>query len=364
MMKMEVLSQCCYVLCGSPAYAIFGGSATVGTSPDSIVTEICSDPNCIILAISPANQDIATSDAIKLAREVDPTGERTFGVLRKLDLVDKGTNALDHLETVIRQRRPSIIALINKTIDELNAELDRIGRPIAVDSGAQLYTIVELCRAFDRVFKEHLDGGRPGGDRIYGVFDHQLPAALKKLPLDRHLSLKNVQKVVSEADGYQPHLIAPEQGYRRLIDGSISYFKGPAEASVDASQENNDPFLGFILCPQKYGKGDKRCALCFVLKELVRKSIAETEELKRFPTLTAEIAAAANEALERFRDESRKTVLRLVDMESSYLTVEFFRKLHLEPEKTTNQNPNQPGPNADRYSDNHFRRIRVVTCGI
>lgn len=75
---------------------------------------------------------------------------------------------------------------------------------------------------------------RPGGDRIYGVFDHQLPAALKKLPLDRHLSLKNVQRVVTEADGYQPHLIAPEQGYRRLIEGSIGYFKGPAEAAVDA----------------------------------------------------------------------------------------------------------------------------------
>lgn len=75
---------------------------------------------------------------------------------------------------------------------------------------------------------------RPGGDRIYGVFDHQLPAALKKLPFDRHLSLKNVQRIVTEADGYQPHLIAPEQGYRRLIEGSINYFKGPAEASVDA----------------------------------------------------------------------------------------------------------------------------------
>ncbi|KAK7848291.1 dynamin-related protein 1c, partial [Quercus suber] len=350
-------------------------------------------PNCIILAISPANQDIATSDAIKLAREVDPSGERTFGVLTKLDLMDKGTNALDvlegrsyrlqhpwvgivnrsqadinknvdmiaarrkereyfetspeyghmahkmgseylakllskHLETVIRQRIPSIIALINKTIDELNAELDRIGRPIAVDSGAQLYTILEMCRAFDRVFKEHLDGGRPGGDRIYGVFDHQLPAALKKLPFDRHLSTKNVQKVVSEADGYQPHLIAPEQGYRRLIDGSISYFKGPAEASVDAVH--------------------------FVLKELVRKSIAATEELKRFPTLQSDIAAAATESLERFRDESRKTVLRLVDMESSYLTVEFFRKLHLEPEKPSNP---PSGPNTDRYSDNHFRKI-------
>ena len=34
----------------------------------------CLQPNCIILAISPANQDIATSDAIRHCREVDPTG--------------------------------------------------------------------------------------------------------------------------------------------------------------------------------------------------------------------------------------------------------------------------------------------------
>lgn len=79
----------------------------------------------------------------------------------------------------------------------------------------------------------------------------------------------------------------------------------------------------------------------------------QMQELQRFPTLQSDIAAAATESLERFRDESRKTILRLVDMESSYLTVEFFRKLHLEPEK----NSNPAGPNADRYSDNHFRRI-------
>ncbi|XP_042008716.1 phragmoplastin DRP1C isoform X1 [Salvia splendens] len=371
--------------------------------PESIVQDIemmvrsyVEKPNCIILAISPANQDIATSDAIKLAREVDPTGERTFGVLTKLDLMDKGTNALDviegrsyrlvypwvgivnrsqadinknvdmiaarqkereyfesspeyghlshkmgaeylakllsqHLEKVIRQRIPSIIALINKTIDELNAELDRIGRPVGVDGGAQLYTILEMCRAFDRIFKEHLDGGRPGGDKIYGVFDHQLPAALKKLPFDRHLSQSNVKKVISEADGYQPHLIAPEQGYRRLIEGSLGYFKGPADASVDAVH--------------------------FILKELVRKSISETEELKRFPSLQSDIAAAANEALERFRDESRRTVSRLVEMESSYLSVEFFRKLNAEPEKGNNNNNSSSGPNADRYTDNHLRKI-------
>ena len=75
---------------------------------------------------------------------------------------------------------------------------------------------------------------RPGGEKIYAIFDHQLPAALKKLPFDKHLSMQNVRKVVSEADGYQPHLIAPEQGYRRLIESGLSYFRGPAEAVVDA----------------------------------------------------------------------------------------------------------------------------------
>ncbi|XXG43715.1 hypothetical protein AAC387_Pa01g3693 [Persea americana] len=367
--------------------------------PDSIVEDIenmvrsyVEKPNCIILAISPANQDIATSDAMKLSREVDPTGERTFGVLTKLDLMDKGTNALDvlegrsyrlqrpwvgivnrsqadinknvdmiaarrrereyfttspdyahleskmgseylakllskHLESVIRARIPSITSFINKTIDELESEMDHLGRPIAVDAGAQLYTILGLCRAFDRIFKEHLDGGRPGGDRIYGVFDNQLSAALKKLPFDRHLSLQNVKKVVAEADGYQPHLIAPEQGYRRLIETALNYFKGPAEASVDAVH--------------------------LILKELVRKSIGETQELKRFPTLQAEIAAAANEALERFRDDGRKTSLRLVEMEASYLTADFFRNLPQEMEK----GGNPAAATVDRYTDMHFRRI-------
>ncbi|KAI4328680.1 hypothetical protein L6164_021015 [Bauhinia variegata] len=368
--------------------------------PESIVQEIeamvrsyVEKPNCIILAISPANQDIATSDAIKLAREVDPSGERTFGVLTKLDLMDKGTNALDvlegrsyrlqhpwvgivnrsqadinknvdmivarrkereyfatspdyghltnkmgseylakllsqHLEAVIRARIPSITSLINKSIDELESEMDHLGRPIALDAGAQLYTVLELCRAFDKIFKEHLDGGRAGGDRIYNVFDNQLPAALRKLPFDRHLSLQNVRKVVSEADGYQPHLIAPEQGYRRLIESSLNYFRGPAEATVDAVH--------------------------FVLKELVRKSIAETQELKRFPTLQAEIAAAASSALEKFREESKKTTIRLVDMESSYLTVDFFRRLPQEVEKSGSP---AVASTVDRYSEGHFRRI-------
>ena len=42
-------------------------------------------------------KDLANSDAIELARRVDPDGKRTIGVLTKLDLMDEGTDASDIL---------------------------------------------------------------------------------------------------------------------------------------------------------------------------------------------------------------------------------------------------------------------------
>lgn len=57
--------------------------------------------------------------------------------------------------------------------------------------------------------------------------------------------------MVSEADGYQPHLVAPEQGYRRLIDSTLVYFRGPAEASVDTVSAFC--FLFFSKIPQLMG---------------------------------------------------------------------------------------------------------------
>ncbi len=51
------------------------------------------DPLTIILCVIAANSDIATSDGLKLAKEIDVTGSRTLGVLTKLDIMDAGTDA-------------------------------------------------------------------------------------------------------------------------------------------------------------------------------------------------------------------------------------------------------------------------------
>jgi len=64
---------------------------------DMILTFVTKE-NCLILAVTSANTDLATSDALKLAKEVDPSGLRTIGVLTKLDLMDEGTDARDVLE--------------------------------------------------------------------------------------------------------------------------------------------------------------------------------------------------------------------------------------------------------------------------
>lgn len=63
-----------------------------------ITYKYISQPNALILALTAANTDLANSDALKMAREVDPDGERTIGVVTKIDLMDQGTDALDLLQ--------------------------------------------------------------------------------------------------------------------------------------------------------------------------------------------------------------------------------------------------------------------------
>jgi len=44
-----------------------------------LILEYIAAPSCIILAVTPANQDLASSDALDLARQADPEGVRTIG---------------------------------------------------------------------------------------------------------------------------------------------------------------------------------------------------------------------------------------------------------------------------------------------
>jgi replication fork clamp-binding protein CrfC len=111
---------------GLTKIAIEGQSDSIVGEIENMVRSYIEKPNTIILAVSPANQDIATSDAIKIAREVDPQGERTFGVLTKLDLMDKGTNALDVLEGHSYRLQHPWVGVVNRSQQDINKNVDMI----------------------------------------------------------------------------------------------------------------------------------------------------------------------------------------------------------------------------------------------
>ena len=64
--------------------------------------------------------DIANSDALQLSRLVDPEGNRTVGVLTKLDLMDEGTNAFDILTNKTLPLRHGYVGVVNRSQKEID----------------------------------------------------------------------------------------------------------------------------------------------------------------------------------------------------------------------------------------------------
>ncbi|XP_052408664.1 dynamin-3 isoform X1 [Carassius gibelio] len=80
--------------------------------------------SCLILAVTPANTDLANSDALKLSKEVDPQGLRTIGVITKLDLMDEGTDARDILENKLLPLRRGYIGVVNRSQKDIDGKKD------------------------------------------------------------------------------------------------------------------------------------------------------------------------------------------------------------------------------------------------
>lgn len=98
----------------------------IGDQPEDIESQIrnliikyIANPNSIILAVTAANTDMATSEAIKMAKEVDPDGRRTLAVVTKLDLMDAGTDAIDILCGRVIPVKLGIIGVVNRSQQDI-----------------------------------------------------------------------------------------------------------------------------------------------------------------------------------------------------------------------------------------------------
>ncbi|KAL1564598.1 Dynamin-related protein 3A, variant 2 [Salvia divinorum] len=98
----------------------------VGDQPSDIETRIrnmimafIKRESCLILAVTPANADLANSDALQMAQCVDPDGHRTIGVITKLDIMDKGTDACNFLLGKVVPLQLGYVGVVNRSQEDI-----------------------------------------------------------------------------------------------------------------------------------------------------------------------------------------------------------------------------------------------------
>ncbi|CAO2175362.1 unnamed protein product [Urochloa humidicola] len=346
---------------------------------ESMIGNYAARSDAILLVIVPALQapDVASSRALRIARELDPEGTRTIGVLSKIDqaageqkalgavqalLVNQGPRTASdinwvatighsvptasvqsevgsetspeaswqaevkslvsilggapqsmlgrvalvdslakQIKTRIKVRLPNLLNGLQGKSQIVQEELAKLGEQMADSSEGTKAIALGLCREFEDKFLEHIAGGEGAGWKVVASFEGKFPTRIKQLPLDKHFDMKNVKRVVLEADGYQPYLISPEKGLRSLIRGLLELAKESSILLVDEVHR--------------------------VLLDIVSSAANATPGLGRYPPFKREVIAIASTALDGFKNEARKMVVALVDMERAFVPPQHFIRL-------------------------------------
>lgn len=120
-----------------------GQDRSVINEVDELLKYYMQQQETVILAVIPANQDIATVDILERAAKLDPQGERTIGVLTKPDLVDKGAEEeiLHIVRNVRKPLRLGYVMVKNRNQAELKSALSLQDAMIAEDQYFQQHEI-------------------------------------------------------------------------------------------------------------------------------------------------------------------------------------------------------------------------------
>ncbi|XP_022152464.1 dynamin-2A-like [Momordica charantia] len=346
---------------------------------ESMISEYAEHNDAILLVIVPASQavEIASTRALRLAKEYDGEGTRTIGIISKIDQAASDQKSLAAVQALLLNQGPSRasdipwVALIGQSVSIASAqsgsvgsensletawraeseslksiltgapqsklgrialvdalahqiqnrmkvrlpnllsglqgksqivqdELSRLGEQVDSAEGTRAVAL-QLCREFEDKFLQHIATGEGAGWKIVASFEGNFPNRIKQLPLDRHFDINNVKRIVLEADGYQPYLISPEKGLRSLIKGVLELAKEPSRLCVDEVHR--------------------------VLVDIVSAAANSTPGIGRYPPFKREIVAIASAALDGFKNEAKKMVVALVDMERAFVPPQHFIRL-------------------------------------
>jgi hypothetical protein len=98
-----------------------GQPADIKQKINSLISSYIEIPKTIILAVLPARTDIEADMAMELIKQHDPRGQRTIGILTKVDLMNTNTDICDYLENRVSKDlmlQHGYFAVRNRTTQE------------------------------------------------------------------------------------------------------------------------------------------------------------------------------------------------------------------------------------------------------
>ncbi|XP_056875767.1 dynamin-1a isoform X5 [Takifugu flavidus] len=319
--------------------------------------------NCLMLAVSPANSDLANSDALKIAKEVDPQGLRTIGVITKLDLMDEGTDARDILENKLLPLRRGYIGVVNRSQKDIDGRKD----------------ITAAMTAERKFFLSHPSyrhlADRMGTPYLQKVLNQQLTNHIRDtLPALRaklQSQLLSIEKEVEEYKNFRPD--DPSRKTKALLQ-MVQQFSVDFDKCIEGSGDQIDtaelsggarinrifherfpfelvkmefdekelrreisyaiknihgirtglftPDMAFeTIVKRQIGKIKEPCTKCvdMVISELVITVRQCTKKLAQYPMLREEMERIVTQHIRDRESRTKDQVLLLIDIELSYM---------------------------------------------
>ncbi|XP_044190129.1 dynamin-1a isoform X1 [Thunnus albacares] len=342
----------------------------VGDQPADIEAQIremlmqfVTKDNCLMLAVSPANSDLANSDALKIAKEVDPQGMRTIGVITKLDLMDEGTDAKDILENKLLPLRRGYIGVVNRSQKDIDGRKD-INAAMAAERKFFLSHPAYRHLA-DRMGTPYLQ--KTLNQQLTNHIRDTLPALRAKL----QSQLLSIEKEVEEYKNFRPD--DPSRKTKALLQ-MVQQFSVDFEKCIEGSGDQIDtaelsggarinrifherfpfelvkmefdekelrkeisyaiknihgirtglftPDMAFeTIVKRQIGKIKEPCTKCvdMVISELVNTVRQCTKKLAQYPMLREEMERIVTQHIRDRENRTKDQVLLLIDIELSYM---------------------------------------------
>uniref|UniRef100_A0A8C3C1Q0 Dynamin-2 n=1 Tax=Cairina moschata TaxID=8855 RepID=A0A8C3C1Q0_CAIMO len=309
----------------------------VGDQPQDIeyqikdmILQFISRESSLILAVTPANMDLANSDALKMAKEVDPQGyigvvnrsqkdidgkkdiraalaaERKFFLSHPAYRHMADRMGTPHLQKVlnqqltnhIRETLPSLRSKLQSQLLSLEKEVEEYKNFRPDDPTRKTKALLQMVQQFGVDFEKRIEGSGDqvdtlelsGGARINRIFHERFPFELVKMEFDEKDLRREISYAIKNIHGVRTGLFTPDLAFEAIVKKQVVKLKEPCLKCVD-----------------------------LVIQELINTVRQCTSKLGSYPRLREETERIVTTHIREREGKTKDQILLLIDIELSYI---------------------------------------------